>query len=88
MSRTKGNQYANASVGDVTENMIKPSGDDNGFKVPAGYRLVPDKKNIRMIILMSEYLKSQIKNEAAERDMSMNELVNQILTDYFKKNAD
>lgn len=53
--------------------------------IPKGYKLVKEAKSERTQFLLRPTTKEAIKEAAAERGVSMNDLVNDILDEYIKK---
>ena len=63
----------------------KPASDPKPFEVPAGQRLAPELKNERMQLLISTRLKEGIRKAADAKGVSMNDLINSIVSDYLEK---
>lgn len=57
----------------------------NSFVIPEGYMLVPETKSVRMQLLIKPEIKNGIKKAAAQRDTSMNDLLNTIMYDFLKQ---
>lgn len=57
----------------------------NSFVIPEGYMLVPETKSVRMQLLIKPEIKNGIKKAAAQRETSMNDLLNTIMYDFLKK---
>lgn len=52
--------------------------------IKKGYRVVPDNKSERIQLLVRPETKKALRKEAAEKGISMNELVNRILEERYK----
>lgn len=62
--------------------------DQQGFTIPTGptgYRLAPEPKSERLQLLIQPTTKAAIKEIAADKNISVNELVNDALKDYIAK---
>lgn len=59
--------------------------DQQGFTIPTGYRLAPEPKSERLQLLIQPTTKTAIKEIAADKNISVNELVNDALKDYIAK---
>lgn len=55
-----------------------------GIDVPANYRIVPALRSERVQLLLTKYLKTELRRIAAERGLSLNDLANKIFEDYVK----
>lgn len=53
--------------------------------IPKGYKLVKENKSERMQLLVRPLIKAAIKEEAAARGVSMNDLVNDIFEEYLER---
>ena len=71
----------------VEEETKAPKQDEQpeGVIIPKGYRLVKEMKTERVQLLVRPTTKEQIKKEAAEKGISLNDLVNQILEDHIER---
>lgn len=56
----------------------------HGFSVPKGYRLTPISKSDRMQLLVTPEFKLAVKRAAAAQGVSMNELINAVMTEYLE----
>ena len=54
-------------------------------KIPAGYKLVPETKSERTQLLFRPTTKDTLREIAAARGISLNDLVNQILEEYIER---
>ena len=55
------------------------------FEVPAGYRLVREPKSRRMQLLVTPATAASLKDRAAQKGVSLNELANRIFEDYLRR---
>lgn len=55
------------------------------IRIPFGYTLVPERKTERLNLLLGPTLKEELKKTADKEEVSVNELVNNILLDYFEE---
>lgn len=53
-------------------------------EAPEGYRIVPEKKNARLQLVLTPTLYRQVKAKAAEKGQSVNGFITQLLTDAVK----
>ena len=63
---------------------IKPKAGKDLVKVPEGYRLVKETKSARLQLLIRPTTKAGLKDAAAEKGISLNNLVNEIFERYLK----
>lgn len=70
----------------TTEERMKALGIE---KLPIGseYGVIPEKKSERMQLLVRPSVKEAIKKLAQEKDLSMNDLINQIFIEYIERQA-
>ena len=59
-----------------------------GVTSPKGYMLVKEMKTERVQLLIRPTTKAQIKQEAAAKGISLNDLVNQILEEHIERHGD
>lgn len=62
-----------------------PQAPQDGFSVPKGYRLAPEFKSERVQLLIRPVLKEVVKRAAAERGISMNEFICQLIEEYAER---
>lgn len=60
--------------------------DPEALEVPKGYKLVKESRTVRMQILVDADTKQYLKDKSYKLGLSMNEIINQALEDYIKKN--
>lgn len=70
----------------LTTDHQEPKEDVESFKVPEGYKLSRLNKSERLQLLVRPDTKTNIKQIAARKGLSMNDLVNQILEAYVNEN--
>ena len=77
------------SIEDYLEDEQKPQqavkDPATGYEVPPGYRLVRETKSRRLQLLVRPSLLKVLKEEAAARNMSVNSLIDELLTDALKR---
>lgn len=69
----------------AAENTQREAAAPDDFKVPAGYRLVREKKAIRLQLMVQERIKDAIKRQSEIEGISMNELVGSVLEKYLEE---
>lgn len=71
-------------ISDLQKEEPKPE-EPKGFNIPKGYKLAKENKTERMQLLIRPATKEGLKKAAKEENISVNELVNNILDEFIER---
>lgn len=85
--RSTATQFISEETRQKIDQAQEPSGtaQPNDFIIPKGYKLSQETKSVRLQLLIQPTTKAALKELAAAKSISVNELINKILKDYINK---